>query len=477
MKRRQILQGVGALGLIAGSQRAAWSLSTQGQGLRLPELRLGGLPVSLRAAPGDYDLGAGPRAGAVLLNDQWPSPTLRIAPGQRFQLDLQNQLGEDTILHWHGLRPPADMDGHPSLVIPSGSTRPYDFTITDPAGTHWYHPHPHHRTAYQVYHGMAGFLIVDDGLDTERGLPTGARDLPLLLADKRISNGVLTPYNPTMGEMMAGFLGNTVLVNGRLAPVQSVEPAVYRLRLLNGSTARILNPAFQDGRAFWLIGTDAGLLPAPVSVNSVLLAPGERVEILVDLRDSVGQTLQFNSAAFTIAGGSPPTAPAQGTAFPMLQFRVDLPLAGSPGSIPASFGPIAPPPTTTGPVRSFQLTQQAMQHFINGRVYELGRVDFTVPQGQPEIWRFTNAANFPHPMHMHGAHFRVLSRTGTPLPTDAGWKDTVLVRVGETVDVSLRFDQPGLFVVHCHNLEHEDMGMMLNFTVEPELLRDGFEAL
>jgi FtsP/CotA-like multicopper oxidase with cupredoxin domain len=445
--------------------------------LRLPEIRLGGgLPPVLAAAAGSYDLGDGPRPGALLFNDRWPSPTLRIAPGERFRLDLLNQLGEDTIVHWHGLRPPANMDGHPSLVIPSGASRPYDFTVTDPAGTHWYHPHPHHRTGYQVYHGLAGFLIVDDGLDAERGLPTGARDLPLMLADKRLDNSVLVPHNPTMAEMMAGYLGNTVLVNGQVAPVHSVEPAVHRLRLLNGSTARILNPAFQDGRPFWLIGTDAGLLPAPVEVTGVLLAPGERVEILVDLRGSAGQTLQFNSAAFTIAGGSPPTAPAQGTAFPMMQFRVELPLADSPGSIPKGFGPIAPPPTTTGPVRLFQLTQQAGQHFINGRTYEIGRVDFEVTCGQPEIWRFTNAANFPHPMHMHGAHFRVLSRTGTPLPTDAGWKDTVLVRVGETVDIALRFDVPGLFVLHCHNLEHEDMGMMLNFVVDSELFRDGFEA-
>jgi FtsP/CotA-like multicopper oxidase with cupredoxin domain len=251
---------------------------------------------------------------------------------------------------------------------------------------------------------------------------------------------------------------------------------VYRLRLLNGSTARILNPSFQDGRPFWLVGTDAGLLPAPVEVTSVLLAPGERVEILVDLRASAGQTLDFVSAAFTIAGGAPPTAPPQGAALPMMRFLVDLPLAGDPGGIPHGFGPIAPPPITVGPVRQFQLTQQAGQHFINGRVYDLARVDFTVPLGQPEIWRFVNAANFPHPMHVHGAHFRVLSRSGAPLPTDAGWKDTVLVRVGETVDVALRFDTPGLFVVHCHNLEHEDMGMMLNFVVEPPLFRDGFEA-
>ena len=435
---------------------------------------LGSVPPVLLAAPGAYDLGAGPVAGGLLFNGQWPSPTLRVAPGDAFALTLDNQLGEDTIVHWHGLTPPADMDGHPSLVIPSGATRPYAFTIHERPGTYWYHPHPHHRTGWQVYHGLAGFLIVDDGQDAARGLPTGARELPLLLADKRISGGALQ-YAPTMGEQMAGFLGNTVLVNGRVGPVLPVEPAVLRLRLLNGSNARILNPAFADGRTFWLVGTDAGLLETPVPVQQVLLAPGERVELLVDLRASAGQQVEFLSAPFSITAPSPPTAPAQGSGFPLLRFDASLPLSGPPGDIPASLPPMPPAPVPAGPLREFVLTQAQGQHFINGAVYDLGRLDFSVPLGVPHVWRFTNAGNMPHPMHMHGTHFRVLSRSGAPLPTDAGWKDTVLVRVGEVVDVALRFDVPGLFVVHCHNLEHEDHGMMQNFVVEDRLFADGFE--
>jgi FtsP/CotA-like multicopper oxidase with cupredoxin domain len=425
----------------------------------------GGAGLALTAAPGTYDLGAGPRAGAMLFNGQWPAPTITLQQGEDLDLELHNQLGEATIVHWHGLRPPADMDGHPILAIPHGASRPYLFTVDERPGTYWYHSHPHHRTAYQAYHGLAGFLLVHDGLDELRGLPTGARDLALLLADKRLDAGGNLVYQPTMADMMRGFLGNAVLVNGTLGPQQAVEPAVLRLRLLNGSNARILNPAFADGRNFWLVATDAGLLDAPIAVSSVLLSPGERIEILVDLRDDAGQAVDLVSAPFTITSPGPAIDFPQGAGFDLLRFDVVLPLAGAPGDIPAAFEPMPPPAATDAPRRDFILTQSAAAHFINGLTYELERIDFSVTLGQPEIWRFVNNGNQPHPMHMHAAHFRVLQRSGPAIATDAGWKDTVLVRVGETVDVVLRFDVPGLFLLHCHNLEHEDEGMMLNFVV------------
>ena len=437
--------------------------------------------VDLTAGYGDYDLGSGPRSGALLFNDAWPSPTLTIDTGEVFDLTLFNELDEPTIVHWHGLTPPADMDGHPSQIIDPGTSRPYHFTVDDRPGTYWYHPHPHHRTAFQVYWGMAGFLLVGDGQDEARGLPTSARDIPLLLADRRVTpGGELMAYNPTMPEMMVGFLGNTVLVNGRVAPQLEVEPAVIRLRLLNGSTARILNPGFADGRNFWLIGTDAGLLEAPIEVNQVLLSPGERIEILVDLRGQAGASLNLVSRAFQIAGTHPPAIaqPPQGSAFELMQINVSLPLDGPAGGIPDEFEPMPTIDSSQAEVRTFTFTQTGPEHFINGLQYVLERIDFTVPLNMVEIWRFINMSNQPHPMHMHGAHFRVLSRSGPATPTDAGWKDTVLVRVGETVDVALKFAKPGLFVFHCHNLEHEDHGMMLNFVVEDEdfIFADRFQA-
>lgn len=474
-----------AAGLLALHPRAGLALADSRRPLPLrlpPNLDLqsrGGF--DLTAGFGDYDLGDGPLPGAMLINDQWPSPTLTITQGQDLDLTLFNELDEPTIIHWHGLTPPADMDGHPTQAIDPGTSRPYQFTVENRRATYWYHPHPHHGTGPQVYYGMAGFLLVDDGQDAIRGLPTGARDLALLLGDRRVSSGgEMETYAPNPEEQMVGFLGDSVLVNGQVAPSASVEPAVLKLRLLNGSSARILNPALSDGRDFWLVGTDAGLLEAPVQVSSVLLSPGERVEILIDLREDSGSTLDLVSSAFTMLGSHPPEVdgPPQGTAFDLMTFNVDLPLDGSAGSIPASFEPMPVIDSTDAPVRTFELTQDSMHHYINGLQYDIDRTDFVVPVDTVEIWRFTNTSAQPHPMHMHGAQFRVLSRTGDSIPSDQGWKDTVLVRIGETVDIALRFDKLGLFLLHCHNLEHEDHGMMLNFEVRPAdgIFTDRFES-
>lgn len=483
MKRRNFLSLACATGLVTLLPSGAGAAIDPrgGQPLRLPpRIRAGQRGLSaLTAGFGSYDLGFGPRTGGMLINQLWPSPTLAFSQGEELDLVLDNQLDEPTIIHWHGLTPPADMDGHPVYAIDPGTSRPYQFTVDNRPATYWYHPHPHHRTAPQVYYGMAGFLLVDDGQDELRGLPTGSRDIPLLLADRRVTDtGELEPHDPSMAEMMVGFLGDTVLVNGQVAPTLSMEPAVIRLRLLNGSTARILNPAFADGRSFWLIATDAGLLEAPVEVTSVLMSPGERIEILVDLRAEADSTLELVSESFNIVASHPGSIeqPAQGAGFDMLTIEVDQLLDSPSTTVPTSFEPMPTIDAGAAPVRTFTFTQSGADHFINGVQYDLDRVDFEVPFDTVEIWRFVNQSNQPHPMHMHGTHFRVIERSGTPTPTDAGWKDTVLVHVGETVDIALRFKVPGLFLLHCHNLEHEDHGMMLNFVVAEEIFSDRFEG-
>ena len=254
------------------------------------------------------------------------------------------------------------MDGHPTELAAPATSRRYNFAVNERPGTYWYHAHPHGDTARQAYLGLAGMLIVDDGNDVLRGVPTGIRDIPLVLADKRVTNGALV-YQPTMMDIMHGWLGNIMTVNGSMGPVTTtVEPAVLRLRLLNASNARILNPAFADGRSFWLIATDGGLLDAPVSVSSVLLAPGERAEILLDLRGNAGQTLRFVSAAFRIGaeamgGGMPVPAPPQGTAFDLLTLSVSNSSVSNPGSIPVQFAPIVRYlPVAATVSRRFELT-------------------------------------------------------------------------------------------------------------------------
>ncbi len=439
--------------------------------LRLPATLAGN---TLSAAAGAYDLGSGAQSGAMLYNGQWPAPLIRISQGSALDITLQNQLSESTNVHWHGLAAAAGMDGHPSEMVMPNASRRYTFAVNERPGTYWYHTHAHQATARQAYSGLAGILIVDDGNDAARGLPTGVRDIPLVLADKRVYSGALN-YQPTMMDLVTAWLGNVMTVNGTLGPVSvAVEPAVIRLRLLNGSNARILNPALEDGGSFWLIATDGGLLAAPVPVTSLLLAPGERAEVLLDLRARAGQTVKLFSAAFSNMGaGMMGFAPPQGSAFELLTLSVSSTPATSPGSIPAAFAPIVRHDSAAALVsRTFVLTtvggMSAGMHRINNLTYDSARIDFVARRGELERWQFTNRAVEPHPMHVHGAQFQVISRDAIEarrLPTDLGWKDTVLVRPSESVEIALRFNTPCNYVLHCHNLEHEDDGMMLNFNV------------
>ena len=447
-----------------------------GSGLRLPAIFSGS---TLTVAGGAYDLGAGARSGALLYNGLWPSPLIRVSAGTALDITLQNQLTESTNVHWHGLAAAPGMDGHPSELVTPAANKRYTFAVNERPGTYWYHPHPDGATARQAYNGLAGMLIVDDGNDAARGLPTGVRDIPLVLADKRVSNGALI-YQPSFMDIMTGWLGNVLTVNGTAGPViANVEPAIVRLRLLNASNARILNPALANGRSFWLIGTDGGLLTAPVAVNNLMLAPGERADVLLDLRGDAGQTIKFVSAAFSAMGsgvmgsGMMGSAPPQGSAFDLLNFAVSSAPAANAGSVPVAFAPIVRYASTAAMVsRVFELTtmngMSSTLHRINNLAYDVARIDFVARRGELERWQFINRGTEPHPMHVHGTQFQVVSRDGIAVrrfPTDQGWKDTVLVRPAESVEIVLRFSVSGNYVLHCHNLEHEDNGMMLNFNV------------
>ena len=368
-----------------------------GGALRTPQMLSGN---TLTAAAGNYDLGSGARAGAMLYNGAWPSPLIRIAADGTLDFTLQNQLTEPTNIHWHGLAAAPGMDGHPMEVVAAGASRRYQFpvsAVSERPGTYWYHSHAHNATARQVNLGLAGMLIVDDGNDAQRGLPTGVRDIPLVLADKRVNNGTLV-YQPTPMDIMTGWLGNMLTVNGMAGPVTAnVEAAVIRLRLLNASNARILNPALADGRGFWLIGTDGGLLAAPVAVTSVFLAPGERIELLLDLRSNAGQRVRLASAAFpafSAMGGRmmpsmPGAPPPQGSAFDMVEFVVAAGI--NPGTIPAAFAPIVRfDPAAALVNRVFELTEvngvMSGMHRINGLLFNGARIDFVVQRGVLERW-------------------------------------------------------------------------------------------
>lgn len=435
---------------------------------------------SLTVARANLAIWPGYSTAVSAINGGVPGPTIRVPRGQEFTARVQNNLGQPLVLHWHGVLAPERMDGHPRDQVAAGQNYQVRFSVRQRASTCWYHAHTDQLTAEQAYAGVAGFFIIEDPAGAAFGLPSGNHDVPLVFTDKRVSAARQLVYAPSMMDVMSGYLGDAMLVNGTPDPWLSVDRGLYRLRLLNGSNARIYKVALSDGRPFHLIGTDGGLLPAPVAVTSVMLAPGQRLEVLVDFSAyAAGASVVLKSLTFP-GGGGMMGGPSQGTAMDLLRFYVDSTTTGN-ATLPTVLQPFTPiTPARAKRTRVFTLAMSGMVHTINGQSFNMQRTDFSVPFGDVEIWEYTNTGTEPHPMHAHAALCQILSRSTAALlpPEDTGWKDTVLVNPGETVRILTRFDtHPGLFVHHCHNLEHEDSGMMQNFVVlpPPELAiqRDG----
>lgn len=438
-----------------------------GNALRLP---LDWAGDSLIVAPANVAIWPGYSTAVSAINGGVPGPTIRVRRGQEFAAWIQNNLGEPLVLHWHGVLAPQGMDGHPRDQVAAGQGYQVRFPVRQRASTCWYHAHTDQLTAEQAYAGVAGFFIIEDPTETSLGLPSGSHDIPLVFTDKRVSASRQLVYAPTMMDSMGGYLGDVMLVNGTPDAWFSVDRGLYRFRLLNGSNARIYKVGLSDGRLFHLVGTDGGLLPAPVSVTSVMLAPGQRLDVLVDFSTyASGASVVLRSLAFA-GGGGMMGGPRQGTEMDLARFYVDSTTTGN-AAVPTVLQPFAPFTLAQARrTRVFTLAMSGMAHTINGQLFSMQRTDFSVPFGDVEIWEYRNTSTDAHPMHAHGALFQVLSRSGAvALPSeDTGWKDTVLVNAGETVRVLTRFDAySGVFVHHCHNLEHEDSGMMQNFEVLP----------
>lgn len=444
-------------------------------------------------------------AGAVsTLPGSYLGPIIRVRRGMRVRIHFINQLPQPSVVHWHGMLVPEAMDGHPRFAVQPGGQTVYEFEITNRAGTYWFHPHPHGLTGTQVYGGLAGLLIVSEEEERSLELPGGEHDLAWVIQDRSFTPDNQLHYvsGGGMGGMMtrmAGFLGDHILVNGRPNASLEVERRAYRVRLLNGSNSRIYKLAWNDGSPMTVIGTDGGLLAEPVQRPYVTLAPAERVELWVDFSGrTAGDDLSLQSLAFAAPGGSMmggmgrmgsgSGSLGQGAPFAVLRLRVGSGAAVA-GKVPVRLTRIVPlQPELASNLnhpRTFHVTTAGMAWGINGRVFEMERVadDEVVRLGSTEVWQFVNEAGMgmmgglPHPLHIHGVQFRVMDRRVHPQATsvwrslsaglvDEGWKDTVLLMPGERVRLLLRFaDHPGLFLYHCHNLEHEDMGMMRNFLI------------
>ena len=415
--------------------------------------------VSITAAPARLSLQPGVVTDVFAYNGQIPGPTLEVREGDLVIIHFENKLSEPTTVHWHGLHIPSDQDGSPFHPIAPGEKHDYVFTIAHgTAGTYWYHPHPDMRSGYQVAKGLYGGIIIraaDDPLPASlpeklliladnRFLPDGSVDLPILQSPQ----GIVDEEN--------GREGPVLFVNGQIMPTIKIRRGeVQRWRIVNASAARIYRLALQ-GQTFLQVGTDGGLFEHPEEVKEVLLANSERVELLVRGTGQAGsvsllQTLPYDRYA-------PQTRPAdwnQPRDLLALQYSTEPPVA--PVAIPTTLRPIPVLDTTKATATRVITLSQGL---INGKMMDMSRVDVTAPLSATEIWDIENVVGMDHPFHLHGFQFQVLDRNGVPEKTRR-WKDTVNVPKHETVRfVVLYNDFPGLWMFHCHILDHEDHGMM-----------------
>ena len=452
-----------------------------GNPLRFPPELQDGESLIIKSA--NVEVWPGTTTQVLALNNSYPGPTIRVNKGDEFSVLFENQHTEESTIHWHGLLVPEMMDGQPKdAVLPNTSYR-YSFPIIQRAGTYFYHSHAHHYTAEQVYNGHAGFFIIEDEEEKNLGLPSGEFDIPLLIQDRHSVYQPQFVYSPSNMDNMIGYLGDLPLINGTPDAYFEVQKTLYRFRIVNGSNARVYKLAFADNSQFWIISTDGGLKDETIKVDNVLLSPGERIEILFDFAAySVGETVNLESQFFSSFGG-------QGSQMNLLRFDiVGSKLSGS--SVPQNMPLINYYDyNSVQRTRTFTLSQGMMMgngmHRINGLTYEINRVDENIPFNELEEWKFINTTVNFHPMHIHGVLFQVYARNGNTVisPKDKGWKDTVLVNPNETVQILVKFtDYSGRYLLHCHNLEHEDDGMMLNIEIneptnieEKNTLRETFE--
>ena len=448
------------------------------------------------------------------------APTLRFKKGQKVRLILNNNLPAQSILHWHGLHVPANMDGNPMYAINQGETYIYEFEIHNRAGTYWYHAHTHSVTARQVYSGLAGLLIVSDEQEQALNLPSGDLDVPLVIQDRSFDEHNQLVYSSHMMQRMQGFLGDQIMINGRPDFVLPVATRAYRLRLLNGSNSRIYKLAWDDGTPITVIGVDGGLLERPEQHGFVMLAPGERLELWMDFSGrAVDTELTLRSIPFdasTHGGGmgmmggrgmmggmggrggmmgggmmSVSSMPS-GSDYPVLKVRVTK-KEQSNDTLPKVLTPITAlrvkDAQNAANPKTITLSMQHMSALLNGRSYKMNDIqpDEIIPVNTLQLIEFDNGfsggmhgmmMDMPHPMHLHGEQFQIVKRevnsgaqenyqTVAAGFINNGWKDVVLVMPGEKVTILKPFnDFKGMFMVHCHNLEHEDMGMMRDLLVQ-----------
>ncbi|MBL1437068.1 MAG: multicopper oxidase domain-containing protein [Rhodobacteraceae bacterium] len=480
--RRSFIKATGASVFLPAIIGRAWAAES-GAPLPIPEVMdlSSGTVGELTAQLGKSPMLQGVSTETAGYSQAYLGPVIRVKRGETAHLKLGNSIDEPVSVHWHGMHIEGDQDGGPHSPVNPAEVIDAALDIDQPAATLWYHSHIMGRTGAHVWYGLAGMLLVDDPEAADSGLPStyGEDDLPLVVQDRIFgSNGALV-YKPRGASQMMGYRGNEILVNGAIRPEASVPAGLVRLRILNGSNARIYNFGFEDGRTFMQVGTDGGLLPAPASMSRLTLSPGERAEIVVDFSDGAAVRLLSGPDNNAPMGGmgrmmASPQSDANGV-FEVMRFAVNTGLTAKILTLPNTIAG-APVPDFGAPVRRrrFQLNMMggmmaggghAMS--INGQSMDMAVINEQATRGKTELWEIAGDG-MKHPFHVHGTSFQMLSNGGRALdPAQIGLKDVVLV--DGRAEILIRFDRTAddaaPYMYHCHILEHEDAGMMGQFTV------------
>jgi spore coat protein A len=408
----------------------------------------------------DLEILPGLRTKVLSYDGSFPGPTIVSRSGRQTVVHHRNELAVPTTVHLHGGHTPADNDGWPmDLVAPQGE-RDYTYPCRQRAATLWNHDHRMDYTGPQVYRGLAGFHLVHDEEEDALPLPKGERDIPLMIADRAFDVDGSLRYPSRANEpgveddFMEGVMGDVILVNGAPWPVLEVAAARYRFRILNAANARRFKLGM--GAPFVQIGSDGGLLEKPISHNELVIAPGERFDVVVDFSSHRPGT------ELTVHNGF-----GSGSTEDVLRFRVTRG-ASDDSHVPDELSRI----DRLDPAKAVRTREWRFRRgrhndheewLINGEPFDHRGTSASPKLGDIEIWRFST--DLHHPIHVHLDPFQVIKRHGNgPGPYDEGWKDTVDIGPTDYVDVAVRFtDYTGRYLLHCHNLEHEDMAMMTAF--------------
>jgi len=399
------------------------------------------------------------------VNGSYLGPTIRLKVGQNVSLNWHNNIGEEASMHGHGMHLPAYADGTVHQTIPDGSSWSAKYKVKQKACSNWYHPHTLGKTATQVLMGLGGMILIDDNESLSLPLPKryGIDDIPLVFQDRSFTQSGFFNYPKTMMTTMHGYRGDTLLVNGTVAPYIEVEAGLLRLRLLNASNSRVYSFGI-DGKSMQVIAGDNSFLEKPIKVKRVTLSPAERAEVVINLKGLKGKKIYMKDY---LSGAR------------VLEIRItkDAKVSSSVPSRLTNLEPIDLKKVTKK--RFFRLSVGGPGRLlINGKSMNPNRIDEVVKKGEYEIWEVYNEPmgmgmmRMIHNFHMHGNHFRVLSRNGSKRavkPWERGYKDTVYLEPGDRVELLVRhtdYSDPKVpYMFHCHILEHEDAGMMGQFTV------------